>query len=60
MGSQEVAEVMRRSQALEAALKDVMSSGEGAAVVTGYLQAKGHGEVVGIITSECVGRSATI
>ena len=45
---------------MEKALRDVMTTREGATAVTGYLQAKGHGEVVGIITSECVGRSATI
>ena len=39
---------------MEKALRGVMTTGAGATAVTGYLQAKGHGEVVGIIASERV------
>ena len=51
MGAQEIAEIVRRSQVMEKALRGVMTTGAGATAVTGYLQAKGHGEVVGIIAS---------
>ena len=53
MGPQEVAELVKRNQAMEVALQDVLTSGERATAVAGWLQAKGHGEVVGAITSEC-------
>ena len=47
LGAQEVAELVRRSQVLEEALKEVMAPGE----VTEFLQASGHHEVVGMIKS---------
>ena len=50
--SQEMAELRRRSQAMEAALRDVMLlGGEGASMVTQHMLEKGHSGVVGIITS---------
>ena len=50
--SQEMAELRRRSQAMEAALRDVMLiGGEGASMVTQHMLGKGHSGVVGIITS---------
>ena len=36
---------------MEEALRDVMTTGEGAAAFTGFLQARGHKEVVGMIGS---------
>ena len=56
----DVAELVRKSQVMEAALRDVMTTGEGAAAFTGFLQARSHKEVVGMITSEGVTLSATI
>jgi hypothetical protein len=50
--SQEMAELRRRSQAMEAALRDVMLMGEeGASMVTQLMLGKGHNEVVGIMTA---------
>jgi hypothetical protein len=53
--SQEMAELRRRSQAMEDALRDVMSTDEGIGDCTGmmarFMQSKGHSEVVGIITA---------
>ena len=57
--SQEVAEERRRSQAMEAALKDVLTKGEGAGMLAKFMQARGHGEVVGMIASGGVSPSMT-
>ena len=48
LGAQEADELARRSQVLEEALRVVMSTDTD---VTGFLQAKGHHEVVGMIES---------
>ena len=48
-GSQEVAEERRRVSAMEDALKDVLTMGEGAGMMARLLEAKGHGGVVGMI-----------
>jgi hypothetical protein len=47
--SQEVAEERRRASAMENALKDVLTMGEGAGMLAKLMQARGHGEVVGMI-----------
>ena len=56
MAAHQVAETVKRSRAMEAALQDayVLNSGEGAAAVTGWLQLQegGHGDVVGLLVSE--------
>ena len=51
LGAKEAAELVRRSQVLEEALWEVMTTGEAAPMVTGFLQATGHHEVVGMIES---------
>ena len=48
---QEVAELRRRNQAMEGALKDVLTMGEGAGTLSQLMQARGHEGVVGMITS---------
>ena len=48
---QEVAELRRRNQAMEGALKDVPTMGEGAGTLSQLMQARGHEGVVGMITS---------
>ena len=48
---QEVAELRRKNQAMEGALKDVLTMGEGAGTLTRLMQARGHEGVVGMITS---------
>ena len=50
-GSQEVAEEKRRAGAMEDALKDVLTMGESAGMLAKLMQARGHGEVVGLVTS---------
>ena len=50
-GSQEVAEEKRRAGAMEDALKDVLTMGESAGMLAKLVQARGHGEVVGLVTS---------
>ena len=47
LGAQEAAELVRRSQVLEEALREVLTTGEAAPVVTRFLQANDHHEVVG-------------
>ena len=49
--NQEVAELRRRNHAMEDALRDVMSSGEGGSMMTQLMLGKGHSEVVGIIAA---------
>ena len=56
----DIAELVRKSQVMEEALRDVMTTGQGVAAFTGYLQARGHKEVVGMIESGGVSLSATI
>ena len=56
---QVVAEERRRSQAMEGALKDVLTMGEGAGMLAKLMQARGHGEVVGMIASGGVSPSVT-
>ena len=56
---QEVAELKERRQTMEGALRDVMTTGQGATASSGFLQARGHNEVVGMIGSEGVPLSAT-
>ena len=48
---QEVAELRRKNQAMEGALKDVLAMGEGAGTLAMLMQARGHEGVVGMITS---------
>ena len=48
LGTGAVGELVKRSQMLEEALRDVLATGTN---LTGYLQAKGHIEVVGMINS---------
>jgi hypothetical protein len=47
----ELAELRARSREMEAALRDVMTEGEGAGMLARLLEAKGHGGVVGMIAS---------
>ena len=47
----ELAVLRTRSREMEAALRDVMTEGEGAGMLARLLEAKGHGGVVGMITS---------
>ena len=47
LGAQGTAELVRRSQMLEEALRSVQASGD----VSRFLQSKGHHEVAGMITS---------
>ena len=51
LGAQEAAELVRRSHVLEETLRKVATTGEVAPVVTRFLQANGHHEVVGMIKS---------
>ena len=52
LGAQEAAElVRRRSQVLEEELREVLTTGEATPVVTRFLQANDHHEVVGMIKS---------
>ena len=46
MGPQEVAEIVRRSQVMEKALRDVMTTGAGATAVTGYTIDPGTGYIL--------------
>ena len=48
LGAEEAGELVKRSQMLEEALRDVLATGTN---LTGYLQAKGHNEAVGMINS---------
>ena len=48
---QEVAELRKKSQAMEGALKDIMTEGDGAGMLIRFMQARGHEGVVGMITS---------
>ena len=48
LGAGEAGETEKRSQMLEEGLRDVLATGTN---LTEYLQAKGHGEVVGMIYS---------
>ena len=45
----ELAELRVKSREMEAALRDVMTEGEGAGMMTRFLEAKGHSGVVGMI-----------
>ena len=54
-----ITELARRSQVVEGALRDVMATGEGAAMITKFLQARGHNEVVEMIGSGGAPPSAT-
>jgi hypothetical protein len=45
-----MAELRRKSQAMEDALRDVMST-ESTGMMAKFMQEKGHGDVVGIITA---------
>ena len=47
LDAQEVAELVRRSQVMEGALRDVLTTWNGAGALKGFLQARGHEEVVG-------------
>ena len=47
----ELAVLRTRSREMEAALRDVMTEGEGAGMLARLLEAKGHGGVVGMIAS---------
>jgi hypothetical protein len=49
--NQEVAELRRRSQAMEDALRCVMSADESTGMMQKFMQEEGHSEVVGIITA---------
>ena len=49
--NQEVAELRRRNQAMENALRCVMSTDESTGMMQKFMQEKGHSEVVGIITA---------
>jgi hypothetical protein len=49
--SQEVAELKRRNQAMEEALRCVVATDESTGMMQKFLQEKGHSEVVGIITA---------
>ena len=53
-GAQEVAELARKSQVMEGAMRDVTTTGEGAAASSGFLQARGHSEMVEMIESQGV------
>ena len=48
LGTQETAELVRRSQMLEEAMREMLTTGTD---VTGFLQSKGHHEVAGMIIS---------
>ena len=50
-GSQEVAELKRRNQAMEDALRCVISTDESTGMMEKFMREKGHSEVVGIITA---------
>ena len=56
----DIAELVRKSQVTEEALRGVMTTGEGAAAFTRFLQGRGHTEVVGMIGSGGVSLFATI
>ena len=45
----ELAELRTKNREMEAALRDVMTEGEGAGMMTRFLEAKGHSGVVGMI-----------
>ena len=45
----ELAELRLKSKEMEAALRDVMTEGEGAGMMARFLEAKGHSGVVGMI-----------
>ena len=49
--NQEVAELKRRNQAMEDALRCVVATDESTGMMQKFLQEKGHSEVVGIITA---------
>ena len=44
---------------MEVALKDGLTTGEGAGMLVRFMQARGHDEVVGMIASEGVSPSET-
>ena len=54
-----MAELKRRNQVMEDALKDALTTGEGAGMFAKFMQARGHDEVVGMIASGGVSPSAT-
>ena len=47
---QEVAELRKKSQAMEGAMKDIMTEGDGAGMLVRFMQARGHEGVTGMIT----------
>jgi hypothetical protein len=49
--NQEMAELKRRNQAMEDALRCVISTDESTGMMEKFMQSKGHSEVVGIITA---------
>ena len=60
MAGVDITALARRSQVMEEALRDVLTSGKEDGALKGFLQARGHKEVVGMIESEGVSFSATL
>ena len=55
----EVAELRKKSQAMEGALEDIMTEGDGAGILVRFMQTRSHEGVVGMITSGDVLPSGT-
>ena len=52
--------LVRKSQVMGKALRDVMTTGKGVGALKGFLQARGHEGVVGVNESEGGSLSATL